>query len=134
MPQVQLYLNLPAIEADLVRIANEDYALIKSKELMKLFGPMQRTARQQPPPAATNGHEPPPAAAPEEKPQETFTELVLMALKDVQPARGSEVLRELADSGVPCDQKKVSGALTYLKKRGRVSLDPASGKWTCKED
>lgn len=131
MPQVQLFLNLPAIEADIVRIANEDYALIKSKELMKLFGPMQRTARQNPPPAATNGQKQPQSAAAEEKPQEAFTELVLMALKDVQPASGSEVFGELSDSGVACDQKKVSSTLTYLKKTGRVSFDPASGKWAC---
>lgn len=134
MPQRQLYLNMPAIEADIVRIENEDYALIKSKELMKIFGPMQRTARRQPPPAATNGHEQPTAATPEEKPQETFTELVLLAMKDIGPATGREVFEELAACEVPCDQKKVSGALTYLKKRGRVSLDPASGKWTCEED
>lgn len=134
MPKLQLYLNMPAIEADIVRIANEDYALIKSKELMKLFGPMQRTARQQPPPAATNGHEPPAAAAPEEKPQQTFTDMVLLAMKDIGPATGREVFEELAACEVPCDQKKVSGALTYLKKQGRVSLDPATGKWAREED
>lgn len=57
MPQIKLQLNLPAIEADLVRIGGEEFAVIKAHELMKLFDPMQRVPQQeqQRPAMATNG-------------------------------------------------------------------------------
>lgn len=134
MPTYQLNLPMATIEADLVRIQSEDYVLIRSQDLLKLFAPMQRTARRQPTPAATNSHQRQIIAPPDEKPHEAFTDLVLIAMKNLGPASGPEILQDLIESEVACTQQKVSGALTYLKKKGRVSYNADKNQWTREED
>lgn len=127
-------LNLPAaeIEAEVLRLEAQDYVLIKSKDFLKLFSPpalKRKCARRTPAPKATSEiqpEDPPPASA--------FTDLVLMTMSELGPASAPEILAALQDAEVPCDQKKVSGALTYLKKTHRAFYNPDKNQWRKTEE